>query len=82
MKWIQGWGFFLCVTRKYLYMRANAVHGQLQYSKELTTLFWAILVHMCMPFMTPFSAIYSSRICSSSLCQITTWESCSVSKCF
>lgn len=81
MIWIQGWVFSVCDKEIFLYMGANAVHRQLQYSKELTTLLWAILFHVYMPFMTPFSPICSSRICSSSLFQITTWESCSVSKC-
>lgn len=41
MKWVQG---SLCVseTMKCLYVRASGMHGQLQYSKQLSTLPWAI----------------------------------------
>lgn len=44
MKWIQ---ISLCVCERdmeYLYVRANGIHGQLQYSKQLSTLLWAITV--------------------------------------
>jgi len=58
MKWIQVGVLSMCVIRKYLYITANGVHGQLQYSKQLTILIWTILSQMCMHLMTLFGYIF------------------------